>query len=639
MKPNSYAQKVYDFTENQSGNAVISAVAGSGKTTLLLGLLKTIPTNKSVLFLAFNKSIAKELQERVPQTNNITVRTVHSFGFSSINKAEIFSGKYSKMLREIMDFLSEKPVSLKPYGFTKQDMDIVYSMQDKDRFIEQYEGEKKDKVDINSQEYIKKVLQLCDLGRLNLVSLNNMDKGLEQLAQIAEKHNIIILNGECYRAWCLIKLGTSYRAKIDFTDMVYYPNIFNVPVKQYDFVFIDECQDLNTCQRELMVKAIKPNTGRFIAVGDEKQAIYGFAGADSDSFKRLKSIANTTEFPLSVCYRCGIDIIKIASTIIPHIEASPNAKQGIVNHEATLEDIEDNDMVLCRNTYPLVRLCLKFLSEGRKAKIMGGEIGLSLIKMVEDTKRRSEDWTIENMFIRLYSELDKLCKVIMRTDGVNEGDAKETGKYSIAEERVSVLEMLSKTANTPDELIEGIKELFSDSKAGITLATIHKSKGLESERVFIIHPEKMPSKYAEKDWELVQEENLKYVAYTRAKDYLGFIDVSKFDAWEDATNENKTPVKQPKNTTSKWVGAAGQSMQLQLKIVMVKEISSSYGDTCLFEMEDKDGNMFSKFGKIKEKFITKGKDIEVGTEVAFIGVIKEHREYKGEKVTCLSRVS
>ena len=72
---------------------------------------------------------------------------------------------------------------------------------------------------------------------------------------------------------------------------------------------------------------------------------------------------------------------------------------------------------------------------------------------------------------------------------------------------------------------------------------------------------------------------------------------------------------------------------------MVKEISSSYGDTCLFEMEDKDGNMFSKFGKIKEKFITKGKDIEVGTEVAFIGVIKEHREYKGEKVTCLSRVS
>ena len=50
-----------------------------------------------------------------------------------------------------------------------------------------------------------------------------------------------------------------------------------------NFVFIDECQDLNACQRSLMLKAVKPNGGRFIAVGDPAQAIYGFAGADSDS--------------------------------------------------------------------------------------------------------------------------------------------------------------------------------------------------------------------------------------------------------------------------------------------------------------------------------------------------------------------
>ena len=33
----------------------------------------------------------------------------------------------------------------------------------------------------------------------------------------------------------------------------------------------------------------------------------------------------------------------------------------------------------------------------------------------------------------------------------------------------------------------------------------------------------MPSKYAKKDWQKVQEENLRYVAYTRAKKHLGII--------------------------------------------------------------------------------------------------------------------
>ena len=96
----------------------------------------------------------------------------------------------------------------------------------------------------------------------------------------------------------------SYFSKMDFTDMIFLPIKFGVAVKQYDFVFIDECQDLNSCQRELMQKAIKPNTGRFVAVGDPAQAIYGFAGADSDSFKKLCNIPNTIQLPLSVCYRC-----------------------------------------------------------------------------------------------------------------------------------------------------------------------------------------------------------------------------------------------------------------------------------------------------------------------------------------------
>jgi DNA helicase II / ATP-dependent DNA helicase PcrA len=49
------------------------------------------------------------------------------------------------------------------------------------------------------------------------------------------------------------------------------------------------------------------------------------------------------------------------------------------------------------------------------------------------------------------------------------------------------------------------------------LSTIHRAKGLENERVFIIDYDKLPMYHLEqKEWEKVQEINLKYVAVTRA---------------------------------------------------------------------------------------------------------------------------
>ena len=74
-------------------------------------------------------------------------------------------------------------------------------------------------------------------------------------------------------------------------------------------------------------------------------------------------------------------------------------------------------------------------------------------------------------------------------------------------------------------MIDKIKTIFSDDNgSGICLSTIHKSKGLENDRVFIICEDKMPLKGCMNiPWMAEQEWNLIYVAYTRAKHYLGFI--------------------------------------------------------------------------------------------------------------------
>jgi superfamily I DNA/RNA helicase len=72
--------------------------------------------------------------------------------------------------------------------------------------------------------------------------------------------------------------------------------------------------------------------------------------------------------------------------------------------------------------------------------------------------------------------------------------------------------------------------MFSDEKIenAVMLSTAHKSKGLEANRVLILLPDKLPLKYPhQKDWQFVQEMNLKYVALTRAKKELVFIDIKE----------------------------------------------------------------------------------------------------------------
>ena len=64
--------------------------------------------------------------------------------------------------------------------------------------------------------------------------------------------------------------------------------------------------------------------------------------------------------------------------------------------------------------------------------------------------------------------------------------------------------------------------MFGNTKDGeqppvLTLSTVHKSKGREWQRVYILGRAKyMPSPYAKKAWQIEQESNLEYVAITRA---------------------------------------------------------------------------------------------------------------------------
>jgi superfamily I DNA/RNA helicase len=87
-----------------------------------------------------------------------------------------------------------------------------------------------------------------------------------------------------------------------------------------------------------------------------------------------------------------------------------------------------------------------------------------------------------------------------------------------------VLREFGKQTANPFDIVTMIDRIFSDDKDGTIFSSVHKAKGLEADTVYIIRPDQLPLiRKDQKDWELDQEMNLKYVALTRSKNKLVFV--------------------------------------------------------------------------------------------------------------------
>lgn len=482
--PSEYQKAIFEFVKNGKGNCVINAVAGSGKTTTIIYSLKFIPQDKSVIFLAFNKSITEEIKQKV--SSNVNVKTFHSLGASSIYKT--YREKSELNNNKIFDIIN----NLAPR----------WAMVDKKEI---------------SMDYKIRLRKIIDLARLSLCN------DVVNLKELCDKHQIDVLDNELERALKIIQDANNDISTFDFTDMIYWPANYNhFKLDTYDYIFIDECQDLNKTQHKLIEKISHPNS-RIVAVGDPSQCIYGFAGADTESFNNLINMPNTITLPLSVNYRCGSNIINLARKFVSNIEAHDSTGTGVLNYNASIKEVMDGDMLLCRNASPLVKLCLELLHENKKAYVKGSDIGEDLIRLIirSNTKKTidTKAWLDLEMKKIIYSI--KIKYPYLETEEI-----KENTSFLIFKEKHQLLNTIIDSENIQDinDLIIKIRQIFLDNSTGICLSTIHKAKGLECNRVFIIDKEKtLPSKFAKLPWQIEQEFNLQYVAFTRAKNYLGFI--------------------------------------------------------------------------------------------------------------------
>jgi DNA helicase II / ATP-dependent DNA helicase PcrA len=471
-----YQQKLFDFVQHGVGNAIVEAVAGSGKTTTIVEAIKRVLG--SSLFLAFNKSIAVELGAR-----GVNAKTFHGLCYSAVMKHKRQNNVEQNKLRKLVDmYMTGEDAQMygafatRLVGLARQ-VGIGCLVPDTEQAW----------MDIVVHHDIEPESEFADLGR-----------GVELARKLLDASNESNM--------------------VDFDDMLYIAVKDGLSLPKFDWVFVDEAQDTNAIQRALLRKLMHSKT-RLVAVGDPAQAIYGFRGADSESLNLIASEFNCVRLPLSITYRCPQDVVTYARQWVSHIEAAPSAAQGEVQSLGSKWDhtvFQPNDLVVCRTTRPVISLAYRLLRARVPVKIMGRDIGQGLKTLINKMKAFSLQ--------ELETKLDVWCEREVQKAAAKMEDA----KAEAIQDKVSAIKCLMEDLDEEagiHGLMQVIDSLFDESKKNATtLSTIHKAKGLEANTVFWLNSSQCPARWARQGWQMQQENNLCYVAVTRAKQKLVLIE-------------------------------------------------------------------------------------------------------------------
>jgi superfamily I DNA/RNA helicase len=461
-----YQKDIFQEIENGSGNLHIDALAGTGKTTTLLECFYHIPSGASALMVAFNKSIATELKNRAPL--NVDVSTLHSLGLKAITRA---FGRVKVETDKLRGYIKAE------LGDEKETLELRQNIEKAVNLAKGYLAESADFV-----------VEVC-----NKHDVDFSDKSEDEFATLVLK---------------LMDVTKNDTNRVDFSDMIWFPYVHNLSPVRYDFVFIDEAQDLNLAQIDLALRSVKRN-GRVVSCGDSNQAIYSFRGASTDAIDNIVSRMNSKRLPLSRTYRCGKMIVQEAQQFVENYEAAETNSEGkveTVSQEFMCNNAKPGDFILSRTNAPLISLCLGFLKEGKKANILGKDLGKNLISLIKRSNKKSIgdflDWVQEYRD----REVEKYTRMRREKAAENISD------------KIACLIVLCDGAATMQDVKDNIGKLFHDGDDNnrIMLSTTHKSKGSEKNRVWMLNWTFRPSKGGE-------EANITYVAITRAISELYYV--------------------------------------------------------------------------------------------------------------------
>jgi len=457
----------------------------------------------NVLAMAFNKSIATELQSRLTFGE---AKTIHSLGACLLNPYLRRQGLRPKLdTWKTANIFCDLVEARNTHALSKDHRDIL--------------------------DDVKKAVSIC---KDFVIGYDDLDaKRLFDLLNIRDftpQTDITTLAG--YTKDVLrVGIETEERmATFDFDDMIYVPNLFDLKAT-YSNIMVDEAQDLSYGRRKLI---LNQNCETYVFVGDPNQAVYAFAGADSESMSTIAKEADADEMPLSISYRCACSIVEEAQQYISsgQLESAPDAAEGEVHRNypfnKMVEELVPGDLLLCRINAPIVGLAWKLIKEQKPACIVGRNLAANLKTIVKKLLKKDNP-SLSTFFQRL-SEWETRQIEVLDSKNYDTTDAKVR-----LSDQVDCITILAGEADAVSELPQMIDQIFAkkDDGSKIRLSSIHRAKGLEAERVFWYAPENTPHRMAQTPVARAQEKNLQFVATTRAKSELYLVPAPKKDNLED----------------------------------------------------------------------------------------------------------
>jgi superfamily I DNA/RNA helicase len=475
-KPTPEQQDIINAAKNTQDNIQIKAIAGAAKTTTLEMISHELLL--PILSLQFNKRNADEAKKRMPP--HVECKTFNGCGHGVWGQAigkrlVVDTNKMHKIVKMIIDARPQRSRSA-----------LYDSMGDTLNWLRR--AKRDGYTPSNSPQK----------------GLINYDDWCDNYADEPEQPSLV-------NEAMSISINQALAGNIDFDDQLFMPVIFGGSWPRFPLVMADEAQDLSPINHVMLTKLVNK---RVICVGDPWQSIYGFRGAVQGGMAQLSAKFNCTEFPLSVSFRVPKAGVERARSRVAHMQWCDWATEGHVEalEEWSADTIKDGSAIICRNNAPLFSAALRLIRAGRNIKLVGMDIGPSLVKI-----------------------LKKLGPITLNEDQMQQSismwantQANERNASTIFE-KAECLSVLCHGRKSLQEAILFSEELFK-REGPIQLLSGHKAKGLEWDTVYHLDPWRIPSKFAKEGEEYEQELNVKYVIETRFKQELFLIDMEGYHA-------------------------------------------------------------------------------------------------------------
>lgn len=521
---NKEFEAIFHEAVHGKGNLAIEAVAGGGKTTALveavIRLCEKPGVTPRILLVAFNVSVKDELKKRLTGYP-VDIMTCHGLGHRSV---------MANWRTNNFDLKG----SICPFMLDLAANEI---------------GDEKEKQD--DREALCQLIGMamtCLAGTVDEVAELISKYGIETsytandfaarakkiMAYLAEKPRTIQIKGFGKFAGKVFS-----KTALTFDQQCWLPVVNNWKIDGYDIVLVDEAQDLSPVRRELIRKAMKPK-GRLFVVGDRYQAIYSFAGADIDSLPMLIEEFDCKVLPLSCSFRCDEAIIAEAQQFNPNIVARKNASEGTVDRieaKDLLASLKPGVVLLSRTNAPLIRCFFQLARAQRKVKFIGRDYGAIFAKRIKAWRQKHEALVAKGQESGYFTGrklleyndewLQKVAADRRKTDDP-EDDSGLTDRHRDEHASVEALTIaLDSRLDSTDAVQEVLDRCFAfspdeakneaSSESFITLSSVHRFKGLERHRAYVLTSTMRPDKGQE-------EVNIFYVAVTRAKEHLTYVD-------------------------------------------------------------------------------------------------------------------